>query len=615
MALTAQPRVIPIDEFTNLQKVEGIRESLEVDYPPIEYSPQLYEVYEYSQEEIVDWARRYCKIPWTHMVEAGRKILAGETLSQDEATVQIALTPFRVDYRAAFHLLRDTLGLLVFDPANLFTIILDSRGQKILKAYFENTRFNNYVELVDIDPSEPWLQPVETWIREGQWEKLRPFLARKMQEKYHQPVNWVKIANLNFFCAFKEVWDRYETTNNLGDYLIGAFQAIQKIYLHQWIKFTPTPPLFARLEELMTKILDIRIEDFAAYPGQPPSLAIPDQTGERLIIGLRSDDYAVAIDLGGPNCKELLLSFDITRGCQHMSLPALAKYLGRQAKARYALTVDYRAVRAILYDLANRPLPRNNLAVSETSFYDILRLARNYRRQWAIWPVPLPLKGWVTLVAKLLGVPYGIHRLSHWFLPRFTHRTLPILMGYHTQNAIFLLDHDRPSAAVVIDLLNSGLKRVVSYPAHELQSAFKGMSESLDDIKEYLHRARFQMWDRVGWINYSVGIQKQLIEELLALVLGGEANSVLRVFRLWNRTRRLWQLLKRGALALYPDFLLARLWQWAKKEGLYTAAMAVLQIAFDTKQSRGYLFMGTLLKGIVAAAVIAGLIIGLVWWL
>lgn len=615
MGLTASPKVIPIDEFTNLQKVEGMRESLEVEYPPVSYSPRLCEVKEYDQEEIISWARQYCKVPWVQMVNVGRRILEGEALSADEATVQIALTPFKVDYRSAFYLLRDTLGLLVFDPANLFTIIMDAKGETILKAYFENTRFNNYVELVDIDPTEPWLKEVEGWIIGRQWERLRPFLDQKMKELYRQPVNWVKVANLNFFAAFKEVWDKYENSNNLGDYLIGAFQAIQKIYLHQWIKFTPTPPVFARLEELMTKILDVRIEDFMTNPQQDPTLIIPESAEERLVIGLRSDDYVVAIDLGGPDCRNLLLSFDVTRGRQHMSLPALAKYLGHKTRAKYTLTVDYRALRPILYDLVNRPLPRNNLIVSETSFQEILRLVRNYGRQWAIWPVPLPLKSWVAIGARLLGVPYGIHRLSHWFLPRLTHRTLPILMGYHTQNAVFLLDRDRPLAAVVIDWLNSDLKRVVSYPVSELQATFSRMSENFDDIKERLHRARFQMWNQVGWINYSVGIQKQLVEELLALVLSGQANSIFKVFGLLRRVRKLWHLLKRGALALYPDFLLARLWQWANKEGLYTVVMAILQIVFDSKRRRGYLFMSTLVKGLVAIIVMALVVIGLVWGL
>ena len=67
-------------------------------------------------------------------------------------------------------------------------------------------------------------------ISEGRLFDLRWFLDERLRERGFPRVNWVKIANIRFFCEFRRVVEAYEREGKIAAFVREAIAAVQNGY-------------------------------------------------------------------------------------------------------------------------------------------------------------------------------------------------------------------------------------------------------------------------------------------------------------------------------------------------------------------------------------------------
>ncbi len=562
-----------------------------------------------SEEQIITWARTHVKEPWINFVEISAKINNGESLPYPRRIVNIPMSPFKADMAALYPLMRHLTGMLTFEPGNLFTIILNDKGDKILKAYLEETENNNYVAMIDIPLEKSWVGQAEKIIAAGELEGLRELLDALTHDKFNKRVNWVKISNLGFFRCFKDVMDRYYKTRSLVEYTSGAINAVLEIYRNDWIKFTPMPPVFQRTEELMKNILDIdmdhlqRILKSIVY--KPDNLTtIP------WIVLIYAEEFKIALKNSGKDPMVLTLNQDDLYNLEAERPIELAKEMARQTGAGFTLAIRFEALRNIIYESTIRPLPHKDddaqLVVSK-----VLSFIRDYGVSWAAYPVPVPLKQYIRIPVKLLGLPYDINNLASEFLAKIAVKGLPLVVGSDATFAYVLLDKEKVQAVIISDLRRGGVPRVKTLPPEEFDEYFKGLKSDPNDLAERLEHVKYVLWDKVGWITFAYGIQMDLIRKLPQILDIKAISSAPRLPGLWWKMKGVKRILAEGGFAVYPNLQFKRVAEWAEKQGKLSIYQAVFQGLFERKRpkTRGLLYIRETIIAAIALIVFIILLI------
>ncbi|UCD84476.1 MAG: hypothetical protein JSU92_14610 [Deltaproteobacteria bacterium] len=556
-----------------------------------------------SEEELINWARTQVKEPWLGIFRVAEKITRGSILTPEESEVAIPLSPFRADYRQLYFLFRELLPVFVFQPANLFIIVLDSEGKRIIRAYLQETRYSNFVSLKNIELSGQWGEKAEGFIAADDPRPLRDYLSDCFRDQAGE-INWVMIANIRLFKVLKEILDGLESNGGLSDYLVNVYLALKKIYANGWISFSPTPNILARLEDIFRKdMIEYRSSDLFPQSYEPVSKS------DIFVIVLRGRDFTVALRLDPRDPGNLTVDKEVYDRLDRIPFRKLAKAAARKTGAKMAIALSLDPVVNLLYELVSRPLPYGS-DDQITILRKLLSLIKNFKRQWTICPSPIALKNYVRLPARLLGLPYDITNLADWFLPQVIVQGSGIALGQHFRTALIILEGTSVQAVIILEHYDGGLRKVKTFPVSELHPLFERTGPGYRSIREAVIKAKHLIWEKDGWISFAVSIQKNLLSELRSLLLGKKLTSLFRLPFAFPDLVRIFKLLRKGGMVVYPDISLREANKWVKKRGRFWVYSSLIQIPFTRKRprTRGLLYV----KSTIIAAVILGVIAGII---
>ena len=565
--------------------------------------------YPWTDDELLAWARAEVREPWERICRVAGRIAAGEDLSLAEAKVRIPLTPFTADYRALYYLMRDVGGLATWDPGNLFTIILDGQGRRILRAYLERVRDNNYVEIVSFDPDTPWVRETEAIIASGDLHPLREHLDDRVREETGAWVNWVKVANIHFFGVFRRFlteWEAGEKT--LASYLDAVTRAVRIIYEQRWIRFEPTPPLFATLEEWVTRILEFDPEKV------PWSFLLGEEDGgkkrgraggeSRVVFAVKGRDYLAAFQHDPGDPFHITCDPQATRAAEDLDLARVPGALARKTEAGRVLAVRAEPLANLVYEVLYRRYPGDREDV-KTIVGRALEIVRRYPEHWSLHPLPFYLRGWARALGRFLGAPIDIRRLAVRDLAHVLVEGPLIFMGICNQRVFGVLEGDRLRLLVSVHSTDGAIRRVRLWDPDEFQDLLTGLGKDPEDAKARAIAVKHRIWERYEWVDLIVLVRTEMLAAAGRLISPDLWRSPWRLWRLPFRRRRVRKLAAKAGLIGYPDLLLREFRRWAEKRGRAGILWNATKAAFDQgPRPRGRLYW----KGpLIAAAFALGL--------
>lgn len=563
------------------------------------------------QQQLLEWASVHVRQPWEKMVEAAGEISLRKPLTAEQAHVRVPMTPFTVDYRTLYPIMKAFGGLITWSPNNLFTIILDAEEKKILRAYVEGTRDHNFTKLIPINPDEPFMAEALSMIQSGNLYPLRRFLDEAAHDKYGTHVNWVKIANIEFFGAFADNSKSFEKSEDLWDWIDGALLAVNKIFKENLIQFTPEPPVFARMRELFSGIfdidpahLDLRSLFGSIKKGQPAD--------KEMILLLKDNESTCGFSLGGNNPTHLTVDPEITDQLTDVPFHKLAKQCAKATEADHVVVLRSEPVANLVYESLFHEMPYRR-EDTKAILRKALEIVRRFREQWSMYPLPFYLADPIRLPAKWLGNPFDINYLATWFLPGMIVDGEAVFLGQHNNRTFVTMDGNKIIAMYSIEFYDSGIRRFVTHDPKKYSDLFTDMDTTYDDVRERAVQLGIRLW------NEGYGFQNQvMITQVEFLKTLGQLNSVntwknpFKLFKLIGPIRRLIKLGKSGAIVSYPDKMLVALEEWIQRVGRLHIYPNILYIPFDRRRPRrrGLKYIKeTLIAGAIVAAILYGIFV------
>lgn len=556
-----------------------------------------------ERERILNFSHAHVAEPWRAMVAAAGKVAKGESLLSDEARLRMPMTPFTIDARVMYPLMRDFVGLLTWEPNNLFTIILEDDGQTVFRAYLELTNDNNFVEMSDIAPNDPVLGSAVEFIRNNRIDELRWLLDEACQKKFKRRVNWVKIAKLSFFAEFAKAWEIWERTNDLWAWVMAALSATKKVYDEKLLMFSQEPPVFARLRELMSGILQIDPNHF-----DPKKLfgPLPRQTDKPVVLAIHGRDYVVALKMGGQDPLHMSVDRDATREVEGLPVKQIARRLYKSLNAKQVIVLRTEPLANLFYEAVRPklPWPREE---TKLVLMRAMELIRDFGKIWHMHPLPFYLKNWFRVPGRILGLPYDINNLAAWFIPTVLIDGVEIFLGQHNYRTFVLLDGDIPVLALTVELYNAGLRGLRTLDPAQFADIFAGRKHDYDAMREGIREVGLRMWEKgYGFQNMASVIRLSALKALGDLLSVRRFSYLYKLLGLFGPLRRVLREMKAGGLVVYPDRLIKELENWVKSVGRVRIYHTLLNMNFDRKpRTRGLLYI----KETIIAAIILSIII------
>ena len=558
------------------------------------------------QQQLLAWASENVRKPWEAMVAAAAKVASGEPMTPQQARVAVPLTPFTADARTLYPLMRSFTGLLTWSPNNLFTIITDDECKTILRAYIEVTRDHNFVKMITVDPSEPFLKQVLPLIQSGNLYPLRRLLDDACREKYNVRVNWVKIAGIEFFGAFADHLRKWELSGDLWDWVQGAFNAVRQIYQRDLIAFSPEPPAFARLRDLFSGILEVDLSHLDLQGIFGPIKA--DQPAKKEIIVLIVDNHDIAgLSLGGDQPLQITLNQNVSDHLQGVPFHKLAKTCAELLEVDQVIVLRAEPVANLLYEAMFHPMPYQR-EDTKIVLRKSLEIIRRFRELWTMHPLPFYLRDGYRLPAKWMGNPFDINYLASWFLPGMIVDGEAVFLGQHSIRTFVTLDGEKILAMYTLEFFDTGLRKIQTHAPKDYAEVFSDLQPTINDVRERAVQLGIRLWkEGHGFQNMVTVTQAKFMRTL------GEAGAIstwkspLTVYKAIKPIRSLIKQAKQGAVVVYPDAMLVELERWVKKVGRLKIYSALITVPFDRKKprSRGLQYIGASLLG---AGVVAGVV-------
>lgn len=553
----------------------------------------------YRADELINWAEKEIGAPFRKITRIADDLGKGKKLTYEEALVRLPLSRIELDYRGVFPILRDALPVLAFEPANLLILMVNSDSTAILSAHLITTRDNNYTDISEVSAKEGWAEIALDLIGKNKREDLRHELDEWFRANRRQEINCVIIAKPEGLHALKDGWEEFQAKGN--GYFSFLYRTLGRCIEREWIVFEPIPRIFARIADVY-RIVDAPAGSWSAIFGDQ---AYPF----KIAIGLWGRNYVSAFLYDSDKSERTGVDTDLLP--RDLGPAKLAKALQKETKASYALVLHADMAINLLWELLSRPLPTNGND-TKIQLKKLLYFIRGYKSLWWIHPVPIPLKNYVRLPIRALGMPYDITRLSWWFLPDAIVDGLGIFMGDSVRFAIIFLEGTTPRGVILIDQFNRGFRQITIIPPEEIAPVFEGAAARPKVLRERLIRAKHLIWEKYGWVDWANAVQIDTLMHARKLLFGGYFNSLLRAPLAALTILKLNKTLTRGGVVVYPDMMFEESARYAKSVGVHKVRRNLLKLPFDAyhRTPRGLLYVR---ETIYLAAAIAAILAFLYW--
>ena len=523
---------------------------------------------------------KYWLQPWEGIASISRKLERKEPLGPEDREITFPFTVLTAPAREAALLLKKTLpGLL---GPELDHLVLLRTGPDLLPPAFLFRHQDGF--LVSIERLE--LPP----------DKLAEFLSLSQKKNLPQissqiksdlKLGWVVVINPEFFLLLEKAAQDFNASRSLTHYQIDLLSVFKKAAEAKLLEFFPSPPLFARVEEFLTRIID--------FDPQALKDIVPPSPEGSYCLGLTDPEFTLAFHLNPENPSRVAVSLDPQAGGS-LSPSAAARRLRIASGSRVAICFELESIQDLLGELVSHHLPWQKEEIL-FPLRKIIQTIQEYGRKWSIDPVPLPLKSYLRGLVRFFRLPYDISNLDDEFLPGTILEGISLGVGGHSQHAVILLEKKEVKGVLVLELFRSGVRRIKFLSGKEIPPPRD------PDRIEWLKEAKYTLWNQAGWMNYAVAIDLSLLRELNQALTGKEFSSLSKSPWLFFRLARLARKFKQDEFIFYPNLMLDTMGKFIQKEGVLSIGYRLLQAAFkrDHPRPRGLLY--------VRETVIAGLVV------
>ena len=215
-----------------------------------------------EEKNIMSWASEAFKEPWLSLTDKFQKINAGEKLSRADALVDPYFVPFKIDARLIHRILKSGgKRAILGDNGSMLTIVTNTRGNRIIWAAIEMEEDGVYTEfhpLKDRLDREWDAKGAELLYDNLMAEAFDHFKAwiKSEDDLQHIDLGILKVANINFFGAFKKAYEESNEGKKLGLLSINFTSAVHEILDEGWVRFYPEINL-KKLLDLIAPLLNL----------------------------------------------------------------------------------------------------------------------------------------------------------------------------------------------------------------------------------------------------------------------------------------------------------------------------------------------------------------------
>lgn len=214
-----------------------------------------------EEQEIMAWGAEAFKAPWLDICEVFQKMHSGEKLSRDEAMIDPYFLPFDIDGRVMYHAVKTGGKAVLGDNPSMLTIITNTRGNAIIWSAIESaedgvyTEFHPLKERINMEWATKGAEMLFDDDMQGAFDHFAAWIKSE-DDLSHIDLGILKVANIQFFGAFKKAYEDSDDGAKLGLMMIKMVDAVNEIMEEGWVRFCPDINL-KKLLDLFAPALNI----------------------------------------------------------------------------------------------------------------------------------------------------------------------------------------------------------------------------------------------------------------------------------------------------------------------------------------------------------------------
>lgn len=507
--------------------------------------------------------------PWQRITSLSRELEKREPLSPEEHEVRLFFTGLSVPVREFIYFLKR--AGTEFIPAGLSHLLLfPSRDSSPgLSGYFVRASDGLFVSIDKVPFTEEQLLLIQAALEGGENQSVQNLLAEILPQ---QPgPGFVALLHSPFFVRLENAYQQFAATGSITHYFIDLLGVFTIAFREKWIRIYPSIAFFSRFEEILTSVLDFDPQILKEFV--PARFSLPHP------LGIKDRDVLFALGMSPPDSTSVGVSFSDHPELPTLSPEAAAGILRKASGARISVCLELDPILDLFKRIIPNPFPWERDAL--TFFLGkAFRIIRGYNLAWGMSPVPLLLKPFIRRLIHLFRLPYDVLNLDDILLPRILLEELSRGVGGHNQHALIFLDQNQVKGILILEIFHGGFRRMKILPAHTIIPP--------DDREriEWLKTAKFELWNKEGWMNYAIAVDVELIRDVFTFLTEHEFKSPLKApfafFRLAGKIRKA----RKKEFLLYPRLKLIRLGRFTKKEGIFNISYRLLKSAIRRKQQQ-----------------------------
>lgn len=199
----------------------------------------------HEEKEIMEWGSEAFKGAWLDLCDVFQRIHSGEKLSREDALIDPYFLPFDIDARIAYHALqKGGKTAILGDNGSMLTVITNTEGNQIIWSAIEMEEDGVYTEFYPLSGllGHEWDKKGAKLLYEDNMQGAFDHFAewiRSRPETAHIDLGILKVANVQFFGAFKRAWEESDDGAKLLLMGVKMADAVNEIMENGWIRFCP----------------------------------------------------------------------------------------------------------------------------------------------------------------------------------------------------------------------------------------------------------------------------------------------------------------------------------------------------------------------------------------
>jgi hypothetical protein len=468
-----------------------------------------------EDQDLMSWAGQAVKKPWYKMVEVGKSVIEETPTSVADRMLEIPLFPIPVDGEIVAWFLQTFLTTLLTENGSMHTIMLNREGNRIIWSCIEAVHKGTYSELHEVRGKEldELDRKVSTLIVNDDMKRVFDACSRFAKSHYRIKLGIVKVAHLQFFEEFRKVYQFSQNGELLINHVAGALGAVTNIFRNKWLRFYPQAKIFSLLGKMITKgALDIAPEDIKSIM----TLLLPPM---RLGIGLRSDDWGVAIEFEAKKDGDFSLKIqdaDVGQSCWDSSIQKFADNIRKKLGTSAAMAVETDQLREIFRSIMDLGVAYNRdtfAALTAT----LGKMIPKYGVAFAISPKPNLYKGFYKWA-------YGLDLTREIMVPTTAvTRGVPLFIGSNGAFALGVLDNSSKLLTLLhIQMRGPLVESIKSLDKDHYTKVVRDALKKRNKLKlmEATKALKFAITeDTEQWLNYCILVSKDSLSNILSKLI------------------------------------------------------------------------------------------------